>query len=264
MSLIQCPECGKEVSDKAQSCPNCGCPIQKPPAPPVPDYLPPKGAGIKDRIKYNKTIWTGIILTAIFTDFSLMLNPIFSIFLVLSVAILIYGLRSYKFKYSHSIIKWFHFMAYAFCGAIVAGIVFSISINTYDDPNTTYDAPDTSYTDSTPLSFWHENLMNQKRALLDLVDKNENGEDTNSTSGERLLGLADGINNTIISIGNYPDSKYRNDLLSLATTYRGIATKYGEYFKTGESELLIEAQELLEKAAELEDNANSSAPKETE
>lgn len=27
MALIQCPECGKEVSDKASSCPNCGCPI---------------------------------------------------------------------------------------------------------------------------------------------------------------------------------------------------------------------------------------------
>ncbi|MBP3697362.1 MAG: zinc ribbon domain-containing protein [Clostridia bacterium] len=27
MALIKCPECGKEVSDKAQSCINCGCPI---------------------------------------------------------------------------------------------------------------------------------------------------------------------------------------------------------------------------------------------
>lgn len=27
MALIRCPECGKEISDKAQSCPNCGCPI---------------------------------------------------------------------------------------------------------------------------------------------------------------------------------------------------------------------------------------------
>lgn len=26
MSLIQCPECGKEFSDKAPACPNCGCP----------------------------------------------------------------------------------------------------------------------------------------------------------------------------------------------------------------------------------------------
>ena len=28
MALIKCNECGHEVSDKAQSCPNCGCPIE--------------------------------------------------------------------------------------------------------------------------------------------------------------------------------------------------------------------------------------------
>lgn len=27
MALIKCNECGKEISDKASSCPNCGCPI---------------------------------------------------------------------------------------------------------------------------------------------------------------------------------------------------------------------------------------------
>ena len=27
MALIKCPECGKEVSDKAQACINCGCPL---------------------------------------------------------------------------------------------------------------------------------------------------------------------------------------------------------------------------------------------
>ena len=27
MALIVCPECGKQVSDKASACPNCGCPI---------------------------------------------------------------------------------------------------------------------------------------------------------------------------------------------------------------------------------------------
>lgn len=27
MSLIKCPDCGKEVSDKAPVCPNCGRPI---------------------------------------------------------------------------------------------------------------------------------------------------------------------------------------------------------------------------------------------
>ena len=28
MSLINCPECKKEISDQATSCPNCGCPIE--------------------------------------------------------------------------------------------------------------------------------------------------------------------------------------------------------------------------------------------
>ena len=27
MALIKCTECGKEISDRATSCPNCGCPI---------------------------------------------------------------------------------------------------------------------------------------------------------------------------------------------------------------------------------------------
>ena len=31
MALIKCPECGREVSDKAGSCPNCGCPIASAP-----------------------------------------------------------------------------------------------------------------------------------------------------------------------------------------------------------------------------------------
>ncbi len=29
MALINCPECGKETSDKATTCPNCGCPIKR-------------------------------------------------------------------------------------------------------------------------------------------------------------------------------------------------------------------------------------------
>lgn len=29
MALIKCPECGKEISDKATACINCGCPIDK-------------------------------------------------------------------------------------------------------------------------------------------------------------------------------------------------------------------------------------------
>ena len=28
MALIKCPECGKEISDRASTCPNCGCPVK--------------------------------------------------------------------------------------------------------------------------------------------------------------------------------------------------------------------------------------------
>jgi hypothetical protein len=31
MALIKCPECGKEISDQANSCPNCGVPIHNVP-----------------------------------------------------------------------------------------------------------------------------------------------------------------------------------------------------------------------------------------
>ena len=27
MAMIECPECGKSISDKAATCPGCGCPI---------------------------------------------------------------------------------------------------------------------------------------------------------------------------------------------------------------------------------------------
>ena len=29
MAMIKCPECGKDISDKAAACPNCGCPVAK-------------------------------------------------------------------------------------------------------------------------------------------------------------------------------------------------------------------------------------------
>lgn len=36
MGLVNCPECGKEISDHAAACPNCACPIAAQPAAPPP------------------------------------------------------------------------------------------------------------------------------------------------------------------------------------------------------------------------------------
>ena len=36
MALIKCPECGREISDKATACPGCGCPVVPAPEPEAP------------------------------------------------------------------------------------------------------------------------------------------------------------------------------------------------------------------------------------
>lgn len=38
MALIKCSECGKEISDKASTCPNCGCPVIPASTDPAPTY----------------------------------------------------------------------------------------------------------------------------------------------------------------------------------------------------------------------------------
>lgn len=40
MALINCPECGKEISDKAASCPHCGNPINQPTNRPIATSTP--------------------------------------------------------------------------------------------------------------------------------------------------------------------------------------------------------------------------------
>lgn len=44
MALINCSECGHQVSDKATACPNCGCPIETQLPPPIPEPEKPQQA----------------------------------------------------------------------------------------------------------------------------------------------------------------------------------------------------------------------------
>ncbi len=44
MALINCSECGHQVSDKAKTCPNCGCPIEIQLPPPIPEPSQPQQA----------------------------------------------------------------------------------------------------------------------------------------------------------------------------------------------------------------------------
>ena len=51
MALIKCPECGASVSDRAQSCPRCSCPLGN-----------GIGMGATQTIEKTGKKWKGIIL----------------------------------------------------------------------------------------------------------------------------------------------------------------------------------------------------------
>lgn len=59
MSLIKCNECGKEISDKTQSCPNCGCPIEKL------DNVENNGTEIKNSDAIKGILIAVVVLTAV-------------------------------------------------------------------------------------------------------------------------------------------------------------------------------------------------------
>lgn len=64
MALINCPECGKEVSDKAQTCINCGCPLAEiNPAGSVSVVMTGSGATALQMyifdLETGKELWTG-------------------------------------------------------------------------------------------------------------------------------------------------------------------------------------------------------------
>lgn len=76
MALIKCPECNREISDKAKACPNCGCPLN--------DYnvdyheQPVVSVQPQEGKKQNMTIWyigtiiswfvLSVLLCTIFVD----------------------------------------------------------------------------------------------------------------------------------------------------------------------------------------------------
>lgn len=66
MALISCPECGKEISDKAVSCPHCGMPLQAMPQPAsISPSVVPIAENSKPRKKRNITkILIGFAISA--------------------------------------------------------------------------------------------------------------------------------------------------------------------------------------------------------
>lgn len=61
MALIKCPECGKEISDRAGSCPSCGCPLETANEPKIEIQTPKKNVNIKKFLP----IIIGVVIVAI-------------------------------------------------------------------------------------------------------------------------------------------------------------------------------------------------------
>ena len=73
MALINCPDCGKEFSDKATACPNCGCPLE---IKKIPVYFKRKKAFSGSAISGNVFVDGAIVGSAgNGAEFKLMLSP---------------------------------------------------------------------------------------------------------------------------------------------------------------------------------------------
>jgi len=66
MTLIECKECGKSISDKAHSCPNCGFPVSSP------EIIVSETEPAKP--KQKKTLIIGIVLLLVIAGFLMMIS----------------------------------------------------------------------------------------------------------------------------------------------------------------------------------------------
>lgn len=68
MALIQCEECSKEISDKANTCIHCGAPIERN------NYIPPSSKEYKPQfIEKPKRTFIGKIIKLLFITFNILM-----------------------------------------------------------------------------------------------------------------------------------------------------------------------------------------------
>ena len=60
MALIGCVECGKQISDKATTCPSCGAPVEAASLPPPPQFVAAPGGTPEQPPKKRGTVGTAI------------------------------------------------------------------------------------------------------------------------------------------------------------------------------------------------------------
>ena len=81
MALMQCPECGREVSDKAESCPNCGY------------ILSESSSDTAKRSKLSEPVSNNFYgLLFIFTGVIFLIAGIFTIGIIIGIVFILFGI----------------------------------------------------------------------------------------------------------------------------------------------------------------------------
>lgn len=62
MGLLTCPDCGRDVSDRARACPHCGCPITGDPE----DSVFTRGRGLGDIVLMGPLVLLLFFLVYVF------------------------------------------------------------------------------------------------------------------------------------------------------------------------------------------------------
>lgn len=196
MAMIKCSECGKEISDKAEKCPNCGCPINQ---------TGEKKEVKKPEKKRNSTLSTVSAFLALFTCTS----PIGIITAVIDLAMS--GGKEKKEKHigSYFAIIW---------GFLFIIITFS-SFFDNDKENTNIDI-NNSVTEQTESG---EETKQQENNTSTLFDTGEIYNENNC-----IILVTDGGNKEInLEIQNNSDKNYSFDIHALSIN--GIMTNCNIY-----------------------------------
>lgn len=118
MALIKCPECGKEISNKASSCPSCGYPINKTEVETEQDRI-----NIRGKNKGKNFLTFGIILFFVSMIFGLGTANVEAALRAKRLTRGLYGSEAFEWlflRYTPTLLLWISIIL------VVVGIIFLI------------------------------------------------------------------------------------------------------------------------------------------
>lgn len=155
MAMITCPECGKEVSDKAEVCPNCGCPINK-----KEERRQPAPVEVDNRAKYTsifKKKQSGLAIAAFILSF---FGPLALVGLIMGIVDLVKKDDTKKH-------------GFAIAAIIISGLMLIALYGTSDSKTKTNSASKTSQTIAEESTTEKSDVAEEKTKVQEIVEEVE-------------------------------------------------------------------------------------------